>query len=119
MKKAGALTLGVAAIAAGVFSSCSSVNCTAELRSSLVVTVLNGAATEICDATVTARDGGFLATLHVYGNTPPCNYDGPYERRGTYTVTAQANGQSTSMAGIQVTGDQCHVHTRDVTLTLG
>ena len=109
----------VAAMAAAVaLSSCSdTVNCTTELRNSLVVTVRNAAGSEICNAIVTATDGDFSARL-TDGGTPPCPYVGPPERKGTYTVTARLDGQSGSVNGIQVTGDRCHVNPRTVTVTI-
>ncbi len=119
MRITGAVTLAVAGTAAWLLPSCSSVNCTTELRMALDVTVRTRAGTEICDAIVTATDGDFSAQLSPQGHTPPCAYFGPPERRGTYTVNARLDGQTATITGIRVTADQCHVHPRAVSLTLG
>lgn len=120
MKKCASVLMSVMMPAAVVaLPSCTGVSCTANLVTSLAVTVLDSTGTELCDATVTARDGDYLATLQVDQNRPPCGYSGPYERRGTYTATARLDGRSVSRTGVRVPGGQCHVQTQDVTLTLG
>ena len=113
------LAAAVAAVATGLLPSCSTVNCTTELRMALLVTVRNQAGTEICNAIVTATDDEFSAKLVPGGSSPPCGYSGPPERRGVYTVTARLGSQTASVAGVRVTGGQCHVDPRSVTLILG
>jgi hypothetical protein len=109
--------LTAATVAAGLSASCGAPNCTAELRNALVVTVRDATGSDICTAIVTAIDGNFRARLQSTGSSPPCTYVGPPERKGTYAVIARVDGQSASTSGIRVTGDQCHVQSRDVTLT--
>jgi hypothetical protein len=95
------------------------VNCTAEAVSSLNVTVLDPGGQRVCDATVTARDGSFSATLMALGPAAQCVYAGPFERAGTYVVTAEKAGFQTATAqGVTVTADVCHVKPVSLTLTL-
>lgn len=113
------MTLTVAATAVGFLPACSpSVNCTAERRNALIVTVHDFTGAEVCHATVTATDGSFSANLEPAASSPPCPYVGPPERKGTYTVTARVDGQSGSVPNVRVTADQCHVHPVSLTIEL-
>ena len=92
--------------------------CTTIALPSLSVTVVDSATGQrVCDATVVARDGSFQETLTTFG--PVCTYSGPHERRGVYEVRVTRQGYvPASVAGVEVTADECHVITREVTVTL-
>ena len=101
--------------------------CTAELRSSFLVTVVNRAGRPVCDASVTVRDGTFSATLQPFGGrraSPPpetqggCDYTGPYDWKGTYSLEVHTENNSKSLLGLKVSADECHVITRRVTVRL-
>jgi hypothetical protein len=99
--------------------------CTADFRYGLSVSVvdrLTGA--PICDATVTATDGGHSETLTMLPRDPladagiQCLYLGAGERAGTYAIDARAGGRQSSTTGIELTRDACHVVGRAVRLEL-
>jgi len=119
--KAVALSLYAAAtLLAGCGELTHPVACTADFRFGLHVTVADSL-TEAppASAVVVARSGTFVDSV---GPTPstPVNGGGPAllrfymagERPGTYDLTVRSPGyQEWSRTGIQVTGDECHVHT--------
>jgi len=94
--------------------------CTAIAVPSLAVTVLDGSTGQrVCDATVVAVEGSFSSTLVPFVGGPACNYSGPYERAGVYEVrVTKAGFQPAVERGIRVTADECHVVTRQLTITL-
>ena len=96
------------------------VECTADYRFGLVVTVTQGAGgARVCDAVVTAIDGAHLETL-IRSEGPPaeCTYLGAGERAGKYTVQVVAGGKMKTVTDIEVDSDQCHVEGKKVTVVL-
>ena len=95
--------------------------CTAEYVPGIEVMILD-AETRLpaaCGATVWLTDDGYLelAVDHcVEGRPDSLQYPwimGAYEREGVYTiVVTKAGYESWSMSSVQVTGDECHVHTQ-------
>jgi hypothetical protein len=90
--------------------------CTTEARASLTVTVL-GPTGRICDASVVAQNGSDVTMLMGFGGTE-CTYAGPYERSGTFTVTASKPGFQPATMTATVTQGECHVDGQAMTLTL-
>ncbi len=113
-----ALSFVALATPAGV-TGCTSKACTTEARFSLSVAVLDASGKRVCDATVTARDGDFSARLSPFvGSSTTCSYLGVTERKGTYSVEAQSGSKRATLNNVKVSGDECHVRTRDVSLHL-
>ena len=85
--------------------------CTAVAVQALNVTVLDAASRQrICDATVVAVDGAFLATLRSFNAEADCVYAGPTERAGVYEVRVSRPGyQPSTVSNVRVTEDECHV----------
>ena len=83
--------------------------CTAIAVSALNVTVRDaGSGAPLCDATVTAIDGSGL--LYALRQTGDCRYAGAEERAGQFEVFAARPGyETTSVRGIRVGRDECHV----------
>ena len=86
------------------------VYCTAIAAAGLSVGVTNEQTGQaICDATVTATEGGYGETLFPNG----CRYVGAWERPGTYRVRAEAPGlAATTVTDVRVvmgTGECPHV----------
>jgi hypothetical protein len=73
----------------------------------------------VCNATVTARDGGFSAVLsrNFDGNTS-CAYVGPLEREGTYSIEVRSGSEAKTVDNVTVSKDACNVRTRRLTVTL-
>lgn len=94
--------------------------CTAVAVQALNVTVLDAASRQrICDATVVAADGAFLATLPSFGAEADCVYAGPTERSGVYEVRASKPGyQPATVSNLRVAEDECHVIPVQVTISL-
>jgi len=90
--------------------------CTTEARASLTVTVM-GPAGRICDADVVAQSGNETTTLMALGG-PECTYAGPWEKAGTFTVTASKAGFQPATTTVTVTQGECHVEGKAITLTL-
>jgi hypothetical protein len=99
-------------------SSCSSddsVACTADLRPSTRVTVLDSAGAPVLDADVTYRVDGDIersctlsgAELYICG----------FEEQGRFVIRA-LRGDEEGEARVSVRADVCHVVPEDVTLTL-
>jgi len=106
------------AIAILLVGGCSkTVACTAEARFSFVVTVLDASGKRVCDASVTVRDGTFSQVLQPvrFGE---CEYRGVSERKGTYSIKVRSGTGSKTLVGVKVSADECHVHTRHVTVVL-
>ena len=87
--------------------------CTADMRLGLAIVVVNDrTGAQVCDAEVTARDGGYSETLHRGAGMSECVYVGVPERSGTYSVRAEAAGFSASTlqnVSVPMTEDGCHV----------
>jgi hypothetical protein len=100
---------------AGVLAACDTPLephvCTAIAVDAINVTVTDAASGQrICDATVTASDGGFREQLRVLGGPADCVYSGPTERAGRYEVQVSRPGYATASAsGVRVDADECHV----------
>lgn len=94
--------------------------CTAIAVPALNVVVLDGSTGDrVCDATVLAVEGSFRGVLDPFPAGPTCSYSGPYERPGVYEVSVTKAGyQPAAERNVRVTADECHVVTRQVTLTL-
>jgi hypothetical protein len=115
-----------ASMALGLFSAatlhltgCGSVGtraCTTEARASLTVTVM-GPQGRICDADVVAQNGNDRTTLMAIG-PQDCTYAGPWEKAGTFTVTASKSGFQPATTTVTVNQGECHVEGEAVTLTL-
>ena len=90
------------------------VNCTADFRYGIVITLKDGAGTAICDATVEAVEGTYHETFEAIG----CTYHGAGERAGVYDVTITKTGFQTAKLNIGVTKDECHVHAEQRNVTL-
>lgn len=93
--------------------------CTAIAVPALAVTVLDGVTGQrICDATVVAVEGSFRSPLE---RSPGemCGYSGPYERAGVYEVQVSREGyRAVAESNVRVNADECHVITRQLTVTL-
>jgi hypothetical protein len=94
--------------------------CTAIAVPALDVVVLDGSTGDrICDATVLAVEGSFSSVLDPFPPGPTCSYSGPHERPGVYEVSVTKAGyQPAAERNVRVTADECHVVTRQLTLTL-
>lgn len=90
--------------------------CTTEARPGLRVAVVDSVTGDtIPEATVVAEEGAYQETLNLYGGVA----HGAYERAGTYRVDVTAAGyEPWSREGVQVTEDECHVRTVDITARL-
>jgi hypothetical protein len=113
------LTASVAAMLFG--GACARGDCTTDSRAGLFVTVVDALGTSVCDASVTATERGFSEVLRssLASAPQPCSYAGVYERPGTYTVTATANGQRGVVSSLRVVEGACHVKLVSTTITLG
>jgi hypothetical protein len=100
-------------------SACQHADCEEYAAWGLIVNVADAHGSTICDATVTATAGDYSEVL-LEGNPVepggPCPYRGALERKGTYSITVRKSGASTSLDGVKVTADSCHV--RPVTTTI-
>ena len=85
--------------------------CTAVAVDALVVTGVDASSGQrICDAKVVAVDGSFSEELRAFGSGQECTYSGPTERAGVYEIRVTRPGyESTSITGVRVTRDLCHV----------
>ena len=89
-------------------AACSSMDCQAFGAFGLIVEVVDGSQSRVCDAVVTARDDGFSEAL-LRDPGPPCGYDGAAEREGTYSVTVEFQGTTKVVGGVKVSSNACHV----------
>jgi Carboxypeptidase regulatory-like domain len=95
------------------------VGCTANIVEALALTVRDETGTEVCDATVTASDGTFSATLQSSAGGGACFWSGLPERSGVYDVTVSKPGYTTvALENVIVTADSCHVKTVSLEVTL-
>ena len=94
--------------------------CTAIAVPALNVIVLDSSTGDrICDATVLAVEGSFSGVLDPFPAGPTCSYSGPHERPGVYEVSVTKAGyQPAAERNVRVTADECHVITRQITVTL-
>jgi hypothetical protein len=110
------MALGCAAVLGVAAAGCSGAACTDEGRASLTVTVM-GPGGRICDANVVAQSGTETTTLMPVGVTE-CTYAGPFEKAGTFTVTASKAGLQSATTTVVVTQGECHVDGKVITLEL-
>lgn len=99
-------------------SACSgddSVGCTADLRASTRVTVLDGAGEPVLDAEVTYTVDGDIERS--CSNRLEGLYICGLEEQGRFVITA-LRGDEQGEARVSVRADVCHVVPEDVTLTL-
>jgi hypothetical protein len=94
--------------------------CTAVAVQALDVTVLDATSRQrICDATVVAVDGAFLATLQSFGTEADCVHAGPTERSGVYEVRVSKPGYApATVSNVRVAEDECHVIPVQLTISL-
>jgi hypothetical protein len=106
------VTLGLSGCATGPI-------CTDDIKPAIEVTVqdaVSGSYLAVVPRGV-VRDGAFQDSLRVWGSTaesPPrvVILAAADERRGVYSVQLEAEGyQPWDTAGVQVSRDDCHVHT--------
>jgi hypothetical protein len=100
-----------------IATGCDPPNCSAYSVTGLGVTVVDSTQSPVCDAVVTAKDGGYTEELMLVTGGP-CVYVGAVERAGTYSITAKRQGASGRLNGVKVTADQCHVHPVTATITI-
>ena len=92
--------------------------CTGAFIPALVVTVLDGPAGPVCDATVTATTREGTTTLGVYDpGDGSCSYSGGGVA-GTYTLEATFEGRTVTTPNVHVTHDGCHPNTREIEMVL-
>lgn len=110
---AGALALGACSNSPAVFPAC-----TEEFRYGLNVTVVDSlTGIPPSSATLIARDGVYVdsvgpqTTFIVGTQGPVLLVSAAGEREGTYDLTVRSPGYlAWTRAGVQVTGDDCHVN---------
>lgn len=108
-----------AAVAVLLLQGCGSQDCSSVALSGLSVRVQDASGAEVCDATVTATDGDYSEVLSSGGTAQDCVFSGAVERRGTYTVIAEAAGVTGTVPDVKIRSDECHVITEEVTVKLG
>lgn len=99
-------------------TSCTSKDCKDIALFSLSVSVVTPAGSPVCDAVVTATDHDFVEVLQPFPTDRPCRYAGVAERKGTYSIHVAHGSSATSVEGVRVTADDCHVRTAKVTIQL-
>ena len=114
--------IGLVVLTSSAMAGCDPPACKAYASIGLRISVTDAANQPVCDATVTARTGGLSETLMPTGGVGgTCTYIGAVDRKGMYTVTVDADGQSKTMKDLNVTSaDDCgHVKQVAVTVPLG
>lgn len=96
--------------------------CTAQAVPGITV-ALTDAITHVavCDATVKVQSGTYQETLQPFAGVGPdeCTYQGAYERKGSYTITATRDAyRQATRDNVGVTVDNCHVITQKVDISL-
>ena len=100
-------------------SACQQADCKKYAAWGLIVNVADARGHTICDATVTATAGDYseeLVEIDPVEHGGSCKYHGALERKGTYSIIVRKSGASTTLDGLKVTADSCHV--RPVTTTI-
>jgi len=108
-----------AAVVVLVLQGCGSQDCDSVGIFGLSVQVQDPSGAEVCDAVVTATDRDHSEMLSAGGTAQGCAFFGALERPGTYTVKAEASGVTSTVSGVKVRSDECHVITEKVTVKLG
>jgi hypothetical protein len=110
--------LGLMAGCADDDTTTDGIACTAEARSSVTVTVVDGNGDPVTDATVTYTvDGGDPQQAEPF---PDGTFVAGWELAGTFTVTAQKDGFLPAQETVTVAMDEvgCHVVSQTVQLVL-
>ena len=111
----------LAAIAVGCGGTVDdAVVCTAEVRSSVVVAIVDANGVPLPGATVNWRvDGGPLQAATCIAVPAGCSsFFAGQEISGEFTISAEKTGWRPATAQVTVQRDVCHVITREVVLTL-
>lgn len=90
--------------------------CTAELRTSVLVTVVDQFSAPLSGVTVTyqVNGGTTQSQAHEFNGT----YGIAFEVSGLFTIAASKPGYTTSSGSVTVNRDECHVITERITLML-
>ena len=68
---------------------------------------------------MTAKDGDYSEVLIPYApNGERCSYQGALERKGTYSLTVNAAGRTTTVQDVRIRADECHVIPVSLTVTI-
>lgn len=92
------------------------INCTAELRTSVVLSVVDAETGEDVAAMVTLLIDGVASSDVSEG--APGQYQLGSEQDGTFEVTVSADGYAPVTTKYEVTADECHVMTVEDTIEL-
>jgi hypothetical protein len=95
-------------------TACAAVSCTTVAISAFRVSVLDAAGNSVCNAKIVVREGDFASELTALN----CVYFGAHERAGTYSLEVTVGSDFKSVDGIKVSKDECHVVTRELTVTM-
>src|SRR5262249_26032240 len=96
------ITWGAATLLALASGACEDHVGDLSARAGLTVTVERAGA-NVCNATVTARDGTFSEVLTAFGPASSCTYSGVFERPGNYTLDVIAGTRTKTVTGLAVT----------------
>lgn len=110
-----------AVVIAGCTSTAESpIPCTTIAVWSLAITVRDATtARPVCDAVVLATKGETTHRLQLIGDGEACTYYGPQAMPGTFDVHASRAGyETTTIRGVYVGSDECHVIPVRLTLQL-
>lgn len=110
----GPLTAALLAGACGEGSE--GIECTAESRSSVVLSVVDERSRPLADVEVTYQVGDGARQALSCGADGECGI--AYETSGAFSITARKAGYQPSSGKVTVTGDVCHVTTERLTLVL-
>jgi hypothetical protein len=93
--------------------------CTGIALAGLQVEVEDGpGGPDVCDATVTARDGAYVTSLMKFAaGEGGCLYSGVHERPGSYTIEVTSGGRSVTVPNVAVETEGFCGHVRTVRLT--
>lgn len=116
----------MAALMASLTASCGGLGeedgiaCTTEVRTSVIVHVVDQAGVPLAGATVTYRvDGGTEQAATCHQTLAACtDFQAGQELSGEFGITARRAGFLPASATVTVDRDVCHVQTQQLTLTL-
>jgi hypothetical protein len=99
-----------------VWGGCSedTIDCTADARTGLTVTVFGAASPDGGTIGVTITDGDYEEELGCSVEGPSLVCSGATERPGTYRIDVIANGEIVETEEVTVGEDRCHVIPEDV-----
>jgi len=99
--------------------ACTDLTCTTAAAWGITVEVSDNEGAPVA-ATVTFRDRDFVEVIGPEMRLGEHLYAGAVERAGTYEVTIEAEGFHTvTIKDVRVEGDECHVDTERLVVTLG